>query len=77
MMSYFPDINVWVAASVSTHQHHDAARDWFNSAIDQRKYLPCEPNGSLAILTNRAVLRDAVASMDESWRIYDEWRNGP
>ncbi|HXY42492.1 MAG TPA: TA system VapC family ribonuclease toxin [Vicinamibacteria bacterium] len=53
------DSNVWLALALSTHVHHQAARDWFEAVQEPASVLFCRATQQtlLRLLTNAVVLR--------------------
>jgi uncharacterized protein len=70
-MTYFPDVNVWIAIAAERHTLHRAARHWFSSLQDE-KLVFCRLTqlGFLRLLTNRHVMQEEVMSPDEAWQAY-------
>jgi toxin-antitoxin system PIN domain toxin len=77
MTSYFPDLNVWVALSVTGHAHHAAAWTWFQGLPDANSAYLCRFTqlGLLRLLTNQAAMGEEVFAA--AWRSYDVWAGDP
>lgn len=74
-MTYFPDVNVWIALASDAHVHHAVATAWFESVGgDTVAFCRITELGFLRLLTNRHVMRDDVVSSAGAWQIYDEVR---
>jgi len=79
MILFFPDLNVWLALSVSEHEHNKEAWSWV-------RLLPTEANlifsrytqlGLLRLLTNRAVMGEQTLTLKQGWDVYEEWLRDP
>ena len=75
--SVFPDVNVWLAMSLITHQHHEAARAWYDR-------LPSETDlvfsrltqlGLLRLLTTVGAAGEETMTQRQAWAVYDTWIN--
>lgn len=74
MKSYFPDINVWLAAAYRAHQHHVRASSWFAAVQDARVgFCRMTQLGFLRLLTHPAVMQNEVMSASEAWNAYDRF----
>ena len=66
-MTYFLDVNVWIALAAELHTHHRVARHWFrNLADDKLVFCRVTQLGFLRLLTNRHVMQEEVMSPDEA-----------
>jgi len=79
MISFFPDLNVWVALSDQSHVHNRQAWMWL-------QFLPREARlifsrythiGLLRLLTSEAVMGPATLTLEKAWRVYDTWLGDP
>lgn len=72
----FPDVNVWVALTYGGHEHHDAARAWFDALDEDARVCFCRFTqiSLLRLLTTQAVMGDEVMSQLEAWGAYDHWK---
>ena len=79
MISFFPDLNVWIALSVAGHSHSKEAWNWL-------KLLPAEASlvlsrythlGLLRLLTNEAAMGQRTLTLRQAWSVYDGWLNDP
>ena len=74
----FPDVNVWVALTYGGHEHHEAARTWFEALEMEDRVCFCRFTqiSLLRLLTTQAVMgSDEVMTQVEAWGAYDQWRN--
>ncbi len=71
MTLYFPDINVWLALSVSKHSHNSIVWTWLN-------HLPADSClifsrftqlGLLRLLTNAAAMGDQTLTLRKAWGV--------
>ncbi|CAN5136783.1 type II toxin-antitoxin system VapC family toxin [soil metagenome] len=53
-----PDVNIWLALSLSGHPHHPAARDWLGGEADPSgvRFCRATQQGLVRLLTTAAVL---------------------
>ncbi len=75
MISFFPDVNVWLALSATEHTHHSPAWRWFDDlprdcALLFSRYTQL---GLLRLLTNAAVMGDYAHILQDGWKVYDRW----
>jgi uncharacterized protein len=71
---HLPDINVWLALVFNQHQHHPAAKLWFDSLpVGSRVYF-CRYTqlGFLRLSTNPAANPLQTQTMVQAWAIYDQ-----
>ncbi len=61
MSPYLLDVNVLVALSVPTHQHHQSALEWFDEADFEWATTPLTEAGYVRLLTNPQVVGFAVS----------------
>lgn len=76
----FPDVNVWIALSVTRHVHHEAARSWFERLETGTRLWFCRLTqiGMLRLLTQEAAMgRGAAQSQIQAWQTYDRWVGSP
>jgi toxin-antitoxin system PIN domain toxin len=73
--SIFPDLNVWIALTLDTHQHHEVAWRWYVTLPDTVDLVFCRFTqiGFLRLLTSRAVTGDGVLTQGQAWAAYDRW----
>ena len=71
-MTYFPDINVWLALYSPGHIHRQPAMDWFdNSTEHDVAFSRITQMGFLRLLTNRHVMDHNAMSPSAAWQAYD------
>lgn len=75
MTSFFPDLNAWLALSVSGHSHSERAWRWLDSLPAESRLLFSRYTqmGILRLLTNRSVMGDQTVTLRRAWSIYDQW----
>ena len=58
MTTCLPDVNVWLALTISAHHHHDRSVTWFNGVTEPESVLFCRTTQQafLRLLSNAAVL---------------------
>lgn len=76
-MSHLPDVNVWLALSISSHPHHGVAVDWLSGVRHRRDVHFCRATqrSLLRLLTSRAVFAGhglEPMSNDRAWSALDE-----
>ncbi len=70
-MTYFPDVNVWIALAAERHNLHYAARHWFSNLQDEKlTFCRLTQLGFLWLLTNKHVMQEEVMRPDEAWEVY-------
>jgi toxin-antitoxin system PIN domain toxin len=79
MISFFPDLNVWLALSYAKHSHRSEAWRWLDGlpldcALLLSRYTQL---GLLRLLTNSAVMGVDALTLDEAWTTYDNWIEDP
>ena len=79
MTSFFPDLNIWLALSLRTHQHYSQAWNWLGgvpagSRIAFARYTHL---GMLRLLTNASVMGENVVTLKQAWAVYDRWLEDP
>jgi toxin-antitoxin system PIN domain toxin len=76
-MTYFPDVNVWIAMSSPGHIHYPSATQWFNRSREGRiAFCRVTQMGFLRLLTNRHVMGPNVLTPPRAWQaFYDLLRN--
>jgi toxin-antitoxin system PIN domain toxin len=79
MISFFPDLNVWLALSVASHSHNPAAWNWLMLLPGEAKLIHCRYTqiGLLRLLTNEAVMGEQTLTLRQAWSVYDGWMNDP
>jgi toxin-antitoxin system PIN domain toxin len=79
MISFFPDINVWLALSVDGHRHNAEARRWMDELPSEvllvfSRYTQL---GLLRLLTNQTAMAERLLTLRQAWDAYDVWREDP
>lgn len=71
----FPDVNVWVALTFTSHVHYDCAQSWYEALPEDAQLCFCRVTqiSFLRLLTTQAVMGDEVLSQAGAWRVYDDW----
>jgi|SRR5579883_986156 len=77
MSSCLVDINVWIALSISTHTHHQAAALWFGRIESAAYFCRTSQLGFLRLLTNQHVMGVDVRTQREAWNAYDNLLSDP
>jgi toxin-antitoxin system PIN domain toxin len=79
MSSYCPDLNVWMALSDIAHVRHLLASAWLARIPPHARVVFCRYThlGLLRLLSNRAVMGEETMTLDQAWRVYDEWLADP
>jgi toxin-antitoxin system PIN domain toxin len=79
MTFYFPDVNVWLALSVSGHAHHADAVGWLDRSADDAQLIFSRftQMGLLRLLSNPSVMGDGTLTLGEAWAVYDRWLQDP
>ena len=75
MTSYFPDVNVWLALTLDTHDHFSVATAWLESLSLPLELVFCRFTqlSLLRLLTQRSVAGPATLSQRQAWVAYDRW----
>ncbi len=73
--SVFPDLNVWMALTLRTHDHHKVAWRWYRSLRADRELIFCRFTqlGFLRLITTEAIAKHETLSQVEAWGAYDRW----
>lgn len=79
MISFFPDLNVWLALSVSGHRHNQEAWAWLNFLPRQAKLIFSRYThvGLLRLLTNQPIMGEQTLTLRKAWGVYDRWLDDP
>ncbi len=74
MISFFPDVNVWIALADATHRHREAAWTWLSLLPAGARLVFCRYTqlGLLRLLTNPSVMGDEVLTLEQAWSVYDD-----
>jgi toxin-antitoxin system PIN domain toxin len=75
MISFFPDLNVWLALSDAGNFHYSKAWSWFNLLPTDARLLFSRYTqlGLLRLLTNRSVMGEQMLVLKDAWAVYDHW----
>lgn len=75
MTLLFPDVNVWLALSVNSHQHNAVSWEWLSRQPDDVRLILSRYTqlGLLRLLTNPAVMGHQTLILRQVWAVYDEW----
>jgi len=79
MISFFPDVNVWIALSVIGHSHNAEAWGWLNqippdTSLTFSRYTQV---GLLRLLTNQTAMGEETLTVDRAWSVYAGWLDDP
>ncbi len=79
MISFFPDVNVWIALSVIGHSHNSVGWQWLDhtpqgTSLIFSRYTQV---GLLRLLTNQTVMGEETLTVDGAWSVYDGWLDDP
>jgi len=79
MRLFFPDLNVWLALSVSGHTHSAESWKWLKVLADDVRLIFCRYTqlGLLRLLTNEAVMGQQTLTVKHAWDVYEEWSSDP
>jgi toxin-antitoxin system PIN domain toxin len=77
MISFFPDLNVWLALSVAGHSHSAEAWSWLTLVPAEARLVFCRYTqvGLLRLLTNEAVMGAETITLRRAWEVYNGWVN--
>ena len=71
-MTYFPDVNVWIAMYSPGHIHRQPAMDWFGHSTEHDvAFSRITQMGFLRLLTNRHVMDNNAMSPSAAWQAFD------
>ena len=79
MISFFPDLNVWLALSVAGHSHSTEAWNWLSLLQGDSRLIFSRYThvGLLRILTNQAAMGQKTLTLQKAWNIYERWLDDP
>jgi hypothetical protein len=79
MISFFPDLNVWLALSVAGHVHNAASWKWLNPVSRDARLVFARYThiGLLRLLTNESVMGQQTLPLRRAWSVYDRWLDDP
>jgi len=75
MTLFFPDVNVWLALSVSGHSHNATAWEWLTSITPEASLIFSRYTqvGLLRLLTNSAAMGRNALTVQGGWSVYESW----
>jgi uncharacterized protein len=75
MISFFPDLNVWLALSDRAHTHAELAWHWLESVPGNHHLIFSRYTqvGLLRLLTNPAIMAGQTLTLRKAWQVYDRW----
>ena len=75
MTSYFPDLNVWLALTLDSHDYFPAATAWLDSLSGSFELLFCRFTqlGLLRLLSRRCIAGASTLNQRQAWAAYDGW----
>jgi toxin-antitoxin system PIN domain toxin len=79
MISYFPDLNVWLALSFTEHSHNANAWSWLGELSEDATLLFSRYTqiGLLRLLTNAAAMGNYALTVQSAWLTYERWLRDP
>ena len=79
MTLFFPDLNVWLALSVSGHAHSAVAWTWMELLPSDARlvFSRFTQIGLLRLLTNSSVMGEQTLILRKAWGVYDRWLLDP
>ena len=79
MISFFPDLNVWLALSDAAHRHNAEAWRWHGMLPADARLVFCRYTqiGLLRLLTNSSVMAGQTLTLQKAWDVYERWRADP
>ena len=71
----FPDLNVWIALSLRSHSHNQAAWSWYRSlrADEELAFCRLTQLGLLRLLTTEGAAGKDTLTQIQAWEVYDGW----
>jgi hypothetical protein len=77
-MISLPDVNVWLAMAFRGHEHHGAAKDWFENVPEGGcSFCRLTQQGFLRLSTNPKAFAQEAVSLAKAWRLYDAFLGDP
>ncbi|MDQ8188170.1 TA system VapC family ribonuclease toxin [Pelagicoccus sp. SDUM812002] len=67
---YLPDVNIWLAASWSAHQHHSQAADWINRQRSDLYFCRITQMAFLRLISHPSLLGEDALKRHEAWNTY-------
>lgn len=71
-MTYLPDVNVWLALTFRSHQHHPKANSWFTALDADASIIFCRLTQQVffRLATNPKAMGAEAVTLRDAWRIY-------
>jgi len=66
----FPDVNVWLAMSVTGHEHHARADTYRNTESDRLVFSRITGLGFMRLVSNPQAIGVEALSVSEAWGMY-------
>ena len=66
------DVGVWLAAIWDRHTHHSVVARWFDERSEDLLLCRVTQMSLLRLVSNRAIMGDAVVTRSEAWRLFDQ-----
>ena len=80
-MTYLLDVNVWLALSFQSHQHHELANQWFLATDETASFAFCRltQQGFLRLATHPHVggTGGQAMTLRDAWQMYDRILEDP
>src|SRR5689334_19591932 len=79
MISFFPDLNIWLALSIAGHSHSTEAWNWLGLLTSEARLIFARYTqvGLLRILTNQAAMGQQTLTLQKAWEVYERWLDDP
>lgn len=79
MISFFPDLNVWLALSVAAHSHNAEAWNWLGLLPREVRLIFSRYTqvGLLRLLTNKSAMGEQTMTLKKAWDVYERWLSDP
>lgn len=79
MTSFFPDLTVWLALSVTAYSHSSDAWRWMNLLSPEAILIFSRYThiGLLRLLRNQSVMGEQTLTLGKAWAVYDRWLEDP
>lgn len=71
----FPNLNVWIALSIRTHEHHHIAWTWYRSLRELEELAFCRMSqlGLMRLLSTQSVAKHETLNQLQAWAVFDGW----
>lgn len=69
----FPDVNVWLAATLANHVHRAHAKAWWSTVDSRIAFTRFTQISVLRLLTTAAAMDGKPLTMTEAWHAYDRF----